>query len=167
MYVALSRARNLEGLKVLRLARNMEKGRNAEVEEFLRKNFGDTATKVDLHAKLEPEDLELPPGPQSKPLRVPRRIGDVMDTLYHLVFFAASHCGYEHWRRGTEHNRSQNWESIAESQGYDLFRTPLSLLRNSMVLFKSGTQSTPLSTLAFLIYPNSLSAGLKLGLKMN
>lgn len=35
VYVALSRARSLEGLKVLRLARNMDQGVNDEVQQFL------------------------------------------------------------------------------------------------------------------------------------
>lgn len=40
VYVALSRARNLEGLKVVRLARNMEQGVNKEVQQFLLDHFG-------------------------------------------------------------------------------------------------------------------------------
>nr|POF03031.1 isoform 4 of atp-dependent dna helicase pif1 [Quercus suber] len=38
VYVALSRARNLEGLKVLRLARQMDSGVNEEVQGFLREH---------------------------------------------------------------------------------------------------------------------------------
>ena len=38
VYVALSRARNLEGLKVLRLARQMQGGVNEEVQAFLREH---------------------------------------------------------------------------------------------------------------------------------
>ena len=45
VYVALSRARNLEGLKVIRLARNMAQGVNKEVEEFLRLHFDECGQK--------------------------------------------------------------------------------------------------------------------------
>ena len=52
-YVALSRARNLQGLKVLRLAKNMGQGINKEVEEFLQKHFGEKAgMKVRAKARL-------------------------------------------------------------------------------------------------------------------
>ena len=40
VYVALSRARNLQGLKVIRLARNMGQGVNKEVQDFLHQHFG-------------------------------------------------------------------------------------------------------------------------------
>ena len=40
VYVALSRARNLRGLKVIRLARNMGQGVNREVQDFLDQHFG-------------------------------------------------------------------------------------------------------------------------------
>ena len=40
-YVALSRARNLEGLKVKALPKDMGIGRNSEVAEFLTKHFGE------------------------------------------------------------------------------------------------------------------------------
>lgn len=48
VYVALSRARNLRGLKVIRLARNMGQGVNAEVHDFLQQHFGDRDA-VPLH----------------------------------------------------------------------------------------------------------------------
>ena len=43
---ALSRARNLEGLKVLRLAKNMGEGLNAEVQAFYKEHFEDVGTKL-------------------------------------------------------------------------------------------------------------------------
>ena len=38
VYVALSRARSLEGLKVLQLAKNLDRGVNEQVQQFLRKH---------------------------------------------------------------------------------------------------------------------------------
>ena len=42
MYVALSRAKSLEGLKVLRLPQRPEIGGNEEVHQFLKEKFGRT-----------------------------------------------------------------------------------------------------------------------------
>ena len=47
VYVALSRARNLQGLKVLRLAQNMARGSNPEVRQFLETHFGTNASRPD------------------------------------------------------------------------------------------------------------------------
>lgn len=47
VYVALSRARNLRGLKVTRLARNMGHGVNKEVQDFLRQHLGARANAID------------------------------------------------------------------------------------------------------------------------
>lgn len=51
VYVALSRARNLRGLKVIRLARNMGQGVNREVADFLHNHFGPHETPAPLPAR--------------------------------------------------------------------------------------------------------------------
>lgn len=48
VYVALSRARNLRGLKVLRIARNMSQGVNREVQDFLTRHFSPAANPAPL-----------------------------------------------------------------------------------------------------------------------
>ena len=60
MYVALSRARTLEGLKVIKLPDDRDRGRNREVAEFLLKHFGG---RSGLKAMATPDEAPRKPNP--------------------------------------------------------------------------------------------------------